>query len=365
MHYIIDAHEDLATNMMTFQRDYRRSVAETRKLEAGTQITVLNEDTLIGWPEYQKGQIAVICGTLFASPRQYQLGGWDKTSYENASEARAIYRKQMDLYRELCDSSPDMFRLISSRGDLKQVLGPWEDEAADYPGCTHPVGIIPLMEGAEGLDDPAEIEDWWEAGVRIVGPVWAGTRFCGGTKQPGRFTPEGRQLLEHMSGSGFILDISHMSPDSALEALDLYQGKLIASHGNALSMVKGASSPRHFTDETILRLAERGGVVGVVPFNRFLVNGWTPIQSRDLAPLELVIAQIDHICQLTGSAAHTGIGSDFDGGFGLQSTPPEIDTIADLQKIDALLAGRGYRDADIAAILSLNWKRFLETALPE
>lgn len=364
MHIIFDAHEDLATNMMTFQRDYRRSVAETRKLEAGTQITILNEDTLIGWPEYQQGQVAVVCGTLFASPKQYQLGGWDQTVYEDAAQARAIYRKQLDLYREICDTSPDKFRLVSTRHDLNDVWQIWEKQPADFPNRTHPVGIIPLMEGAEGLDDPGEIKAWYEAGVRIVGPVWAGIRYCGGTKEPGRFKEEGRQLLIHMSETGLILDISHMSPESALEALDLYPGAVIASHGNALSMIKDATSPRHFTDETLLKLAERGGMVGLVPYNRFLVNGWTPAQPRSDVPLELVINQIDHVCQLTGSARHVGIGSDFDGGFGLQSVPPEIDTIADLQKIDGMLAGRGYREADIAAILGLNWKRFLETALP-
>lgn len=365
MHFIIDAHEDLATNMMTFQRDYRRSVSETRSLEAGTQIPSLNEDTLIGWPEYQRGQVALVCATLFAAPKQYQLGGWDKTVYENAAEARVIFRQQIALYNTLCETNPDMFRMITTRRDLQELLGQWEEKPAAYPDCTHPVGILPLMEGAEGLDDPGEIKDWWEAGVRIVGPVWAGTRYCGGTKQPGRFTPEGRELLAHMAKSGFILDISHMSPESALEALDIYTGAVIASHGNALSMVKGASSPRHFTDETLTKLVARDGVVGVVPYNRFLVNGWNPTQPRSDVPLELVVNQIDYICQLTGSSQHVGIGSDFDGGFGLQSVPLEIDTIADLQKIDGMLSQRGYPNTDIAAILGLNWKRFLESALPE
>jgi membrane dipeptidase len=86
---------------------------------------------------------------------------------------------------------------------------------------------------------------------------------------------------------------------------------------------------------------------------------------RDEVPLDVYAAHIDHVCQLAGNSTHAGIGSDFDGGFGLQSTPPEIDTIADLQKLVPLLKARGYGDADAANILGMNWQRFLDTNLPE
>ena len=61
---------------------------------------------------------------------------------------------------------------------------------------------------------------------------------------------------------------------------------------------------------------------------------------------------------------HAGIGSDFDGGFGLQSVPPEIDTIADLQKLVSLLQARGYNDTDIENIFSGNWIARLKRDLP-
>jgi len=59
-----------------------------------------------------------------------------------------------------------------------------------------------------------------------------------------------------------------------------------------------------------------------------------------------------------------GIGSDFDGGFGLQSTPKEIDTIADLQKLVPLLLSRGYSEEDSAAVLGGNWVKMLHRSLP-
>jgi len=58
------------------------------------------------------------------------------------------------------------------------------------------------------------------------------------------------------------------------------------------------------------------------------------------------------------------LGSDFDGGFGLQHIPPELDTIADLQKLAPLLAARGYSQADLTAIFGENWLNYLHNALP-
>jgi len=77
------------------------------------------------------------------------------------------------------------------------------------------------------------------------------------------------------------------------------------------------------------------------------------------------VAQIDYICQMAGDARHVGLGSDFDGGFGVQSVPRELDTIADLQILAPRLAQRGYTEQDIAAILGTNWLGILKDNLPE
>jgi membrane dipeptidase len=77
-----------------------------------------------------------------------------------------------------------------------------------------------------------------------------------------------------------------------------------------------------------------------------------------------VADHIDHICQLTGDARHVGIGSDLDGGFGIEATPHEIGSIADLGKLGPILRSRGWSDADIAAVFHGNWLAFWRAALP-
>jgi membrane dipeptidase len=60
-----------------------------------------------------------------------------------------------------------------------------------------------------------------------------------------------------------------------------------------------------------------------------------------------------------------GIGSDLDGGFGKEQCPADIDTIADLQKLDHLLSQRGYDEDAIQRILSGNFLNFLKQHLPK
>ena len=187
MTLIIDSHQDLAWNMLTYKRDYTRSVAETRRLEANTLIPERNGESLLGWDEYQHGQVAVIFSTLFAAPaRKKEL--WDSIWYPDSDTAHRLYRDQILLYRKLADSNPDKFRLIASTKELDAVIEHWSKPLQNDK--YHPVGLIYLMEGADGIRSPHELAEWWEMGLRLIGLAWAGTRYCGGTSEPGPLTDE-------------------------------------------------------------------------------------------------------------------------------------------------------------------------------
>lgn len=359
---IVDAHEDLAYNILDFGRDYTRSAAETRRAEkeSGSETPLHNGETLLGWPDFQKGRVAVVFGTLFVTPLRRKEGDWEKQVYSDYEQAHRLYRAQLDVYYELADHHSDRFRLISTRADLESVLAHWADLDAEG----HPVGLIPLMEGAEGVRTPSELDEWWEDGVRVIGPAWAGTRFCGGTREPGPLTRDGQALLETMADIGFTLDLSHMDELSARQSLDLYPGPIIASHANAASLLPGYNGNRLLSDNVIRGIIARDGVIGVIPFCRFLDNQWKQGDRRDKITLETLAAHIDHICQMAGSARHVGLGSDFDGGFGLESAPAGVDTIADLQKLVPILITKGYNEAEVAAVLGENLLRHLKTYLP-
>jgi membrane dipeptidase len=90
--------------------------------------------------------------------------------------------------------------------------------------------------------------------------------------------------------------------------------------------------------------------------------GQGPGKVRRVATLESVVDHIDHVCQLAGSARHAAIGTDLDGGFGTEQSPADLDTIADLQKIPAILERRGYSAADVTGILHGNWLGLMRRA---
>ena len=363
MHLIIDAHEDLAFNMAVFQRDYTQSAYETRRKEIDQFASQINGDTMLGWDEYQAGRIAIIFGTLFAGPKRLSKYEQIKQNYVDARQANTLYHQQLDLYRRLTDTHPQKFQIIGTRKDLQRVISAWEAQnpaEESYP----PIGIVPLMEGADAILNPRDLEEWWEGGVRIIGPAWVSTRYCGGTGEPGPLTADGKILLASMAEMGFVLDISHMDELAAQQALDSFGGQVIMSHGNAAELIRNYTGNRHFPDAILRKLFARGGIIGVVPYNNFLDREWKTNDGRESISLAMVADQIDHMCQLSGDALHTGIGTDFDGGFGLQSTPFELDSIADLQKIPALLSQRGYTEESIAAILGGNWQKMLEYNLP-
>jgi membrane dipeptidase len=297
---------------------------------------------------------------LFVTPRRVREGDWDTQSYADFNEAHRLYSAQLDVYHKLTDRFPDKFRLIGSKSELEAVIAPWLGPDAG----PHPVGLVPLMEGAEGVRAPSELEEWWERGIRIIGPAWAGTRFCGGTREPGPLTDDGRALLEGMADIGFTLDLSHMDELAARQALDLYPGPIIASHANVASLVRGYSGNRLLSYDVIRGLLERDGIIGVVPFNHFLDFEWKKSDRRDLITLNMVAAHVDHICQMAGDARHVAIGSDYDGGFGVEAVPAEVDTVADLQKLGSILTAKGYNDGDVAAVLGENWLRHLRLNLP-
>jgi len=76
---------------------------------------------LLGWPEYQQGEVTVIFATLFSTPARWAYN-WETYSYRGPKEANRQYRQQMDIYHRLTDDHPDKFRFISSSSDLNEVL---------------------------------------------------------------------------------------------------------------------------------------------------------------------------------------------------------------------------------------------------
>ncbi len=356
---IVDAHLDLAWNALDWDRNLLRPVSEIRKreIELGMIGKGRGEGT-VSFPELRRGGVGLFIATLLARLLRPNLMPAIQR-YEHMEAAYAAAHGQMAYYRIL--EQKGILRWIKDAASLDAHVRAWNADPQQEP-----LGFILSMEGADPVLSPAQVEEWFQAGLRILGPAHYGVSpYAHGTGTEGGLLPAGPALLKEMQRVGMVLDVTHLSDQCFDEALDIYGGPVLASHHNCRALVP---HQRQLTDEQIKRLIQRGAVIGTALDAWMLAPGWVRGQTRPEeagVKLETMVNHIDRICQLAGNAHHAAIGTDLDGGFGREQSPYDLDTIADLQRLPQLLRRRGYDDQAIADILHGNWLRFFRQALPK
>jgi membrane dipeptidase len=357
---IVDAHLDLAWNALQFNRDLAQTVYTLRTREARVPGDGRGQNT-VSFPEMRRGRLALVFGTLFARVNPF---GSPTADYASAAQAFAAARGQLAYYYALAQQGT--LRLVGNRAQLDAHMNEWQafDELRTPPHSAPPIGVVVTMECADPILTPAQIQDWFQAGVRAVGPGHYGqNRYVGGTGSDGGFNDAGIDLLRGMEHVGMILDVTHLSDEAFWEAMSLYDGAMIASHHNCRALVP---HQRQLSDEQIRALVQREAVIGAAFDIWMLIPEWSLGKvSNRAASISTVAEHIDHVCQIAGDSLHAGIGSDLDGGFGREASPHDLDTIADEQKIADALAARDFAPEDIANVLHGNWLRVLRRAWKE
>ena len=357
---VFDAHLDLAWNALDWNRDLRLPVADIRRREkAQGMIAKGRGNNTVSFHALREGKVAVFIATLLARLLRPNLVP-ALQRYESMEAAYAATRGQLAYYQAL--EAQGYLRFIKDWPTLEAHVEAWQRNA------THrePLGFILSMEGADPVLSSEQVQEWYDLGLRVIGPAHYGlSPYARGHDMVGGLFEKGPALLRAMEAVGMILDVTHLSDGCFYEALDVYGGPVLASHHNCRALV---NDPRQLSDDQIKRLIERGAVIGVALDTWMMVPGWvrgktTPEEAG--ATLEKTVDHIDHVCQLAGSARHVAIGTDLDGGFGKEQSPLDLDTIADLQKLPDLLRTRGYDAAAVEGIMHGNWLRFFREAWSE
>lgn len=352
-YFIFDGHLDLAMNAMEWNRDLTQSVADIRAREQGQTDKPDRGKGTVSLPEMRAGRVGLCMATQIARyvKKSNYLPGW-----YSPQQAWAMTQAQLAWYKTMEDQ-----RLLAPITDLTSLEAHLDQWA--LPLGDEPIGYILSLEGADSIVNLDYLEKAYASGLRALGPAHYGPgTYAQGTDATGGLGEKGRALLKKMEELGIILDATHLCDDSFWEAMDHYHGPVWASHNNCRSLVP---HNRQYSDEQIRTLIERGAVIGAAFDAWMLAPGWvrgvTTPESAGVT-LETVANHIDHICQIAGNARHSGIGSDLDGAFGTEQCPADLDTIADLQKLPAILKHRGYSEADVEGIMGGNWVRFLKDA---
>ncbi len=196
------------------------------------------------------------------------------------------------------------------------------------------------------------IREVYDAGVRFISLNWMGENSLGGgydTNSP--LTHLGRTVAAMALDLGMVLDVSHSSAkvfDEIAEMAISVKRPIIATHSNSNSV---AVHPRNLTDDQFSKINQSGGIVGISLARSHLCG-----KGSTTATIDDIIDHIEYYLGLDGQ--HTVcLGCDFDG---IETTPEEIESIADLYKLADAMSAKNFSDELINAIFYQNAHTFLK-----
>lgn len=216
-----------------------------------------------------------------------------------------------------------------------------------------------LIENADPVSSPDDLELWRDGGVVAVGLVWTTRgRYASGntvsSSEPGSgLTPIGREMVTRMDDLGLVHDASHLNDRSLGDLFGATDRLVVATHSNSRALL-GGENQRHLTDEAIREIARRGGVIGLNLCSTFLDEA---CGRTGRATIDDAVRHVEHACEIAGGRRHVGLGSDMDGGFTAARLPVGIDRPTDLVKIAEALRDRGWSDGEIDGFVQGNWAR--------
>jgi len=348
--FIFDAHLDLAMNALEWNRDLTKSVYQIRESEKGMVDKPDRGNNTVSLDAMRKGNIGICVATQIAGVKnKINPHGWS-----SMEQAWAQTQGQLIWYKEM-EKNGEMYQ-IYDLNTLDNQIENWQKETKKKP-----IGYILSLEGADSIVNIDYLEKSYMLGLRAIGPAHYGPGvYAHGTDSNGSIGQKGKELVKKIEELNLILDVTHLSDTSFWETIEIYNGNLWASHNNCRKFV---NHNRQFSDDQIKEIIRRDGVIGVPLDAWMMVPNWIRGKSTPETmgvTLNQMIENIDHICQLSGNSNHVGIGTDLDGAFGIEQTPTDIDTIADLQKVPLMLKKIGFSESDVEKVMNKNFINFLK-----
>lgn len=252
---------------------------------------------------------------------------------------RALYQSEK-LHR--AEGRSEDLVIIRTRADLEQFMV----DRADNPSLVAGVLAIEGMHAMEG--DLANYDPIFEAGFRMASATHHFDNAISGSAHGvtgDGLTAMGQELIDRQVETGMMVDLAHVSPQTVDDILARSDVPLVFSHGGVQGTCPG---PRNLSDEHVLTMHARGGVIGI--------GYWPTVLCGD--SIDDIVRAMRYVRDLTGSVESIALGSDFDGTV---QTP--FDTAGLALLTEALLDGGFTRD-EIRAIMGENALRVFLQTLP-
>jgi membrane dipeptidase len=253
-----------------------------------------------------------------------------------------IQLEQIDIARRFIEMYPERFQLAL---DARGVRNAFRRKR---------IGSLIGMEGGHVLENSlGTLRAYHALGARYMTLThnvtldWADA--ASDSARHGGLTEFGKEVVREMNRLGMLVDLSHTSPGTMSDALDVAEAPVIFSHSNARAL---ADVPRNVPDSILRRLPRNGGVVMVT----FVPGFVTTVPGG--ATLSQVADHIEHIRRIAG-ADHVGIGGDFDG---ISVVVAGLEDVTTYPALFAELVRRGWPDSDLRKLAGENILRVMERA---
>lgn len=252
----------------------------------------------------------------------------------NSLLQRALF--QAEKLRRFEQNSDGRLRVVTSAETLQAAL----DEGA--------IAALLATEGAHPLEgDIANLDKLWEAGYRIIGLQHFFDNALGGSlhgvSNKG-LTPFGKEVVRELEARGAIIDLAHSSEAVVEDVLAITDGPLMISH---TGMKGQCNTPRNISDDLMVRIAGRGGLIGI---------GYWDAAVCDISPAGIAAALRYAVDRL--GIDHVAYGADYDG-----AVTVAVDAGERVALTDAMLDA-GFTEEEIRKISGENAVRFLRENLP-
>ena len=266
---------------------------------------------------------------------------------ESVEDGAARFQlEQIDIARQVIRRYPDVFEQGYSVSDVERIFG--EGKVASVLG----------MEGGHAIENSlGALRAYFDLGARYMTLTHSGNNDWAdaGTDEPehGGLTEFGKEVVREMNRLGMLVDLSHTSPETMNDVLDVAEAPVIYSHSSARALT---DHRRNVPDQVLRRLPDNGGVVMVTFVPVFVSEATRTHEGPGDAPratLSDVADHIEHIRDVAG-IDHVGIGSDFDG---ITDTPVGLEDVSTFPALFAELSRRGWSEEDLAKLAGGNVMR--------
>ena len=295
-------------------------------------------------------------------------------------EATRATMEEIDIVYEMIERYPDTFQLATTADEV---------EAAFAAGR---IASMMGIEGGHSIDSSlGALRMFHKLGVGYMTLThsrnipWADSATD--TMAVDGLTEFGKEVVREMNRLSMLVDLSHVSPATMHDALDVTEAPVIFSHSSSFAM---CNHVRNVPDDVLVRLAENNGVIMVTFVPGYIseetrlhgvkrneererlaalpeatdeavaegIAAWNEANPTPPATLAQVADHIDHVRQVIG-IDYIGIGGDYDG---ISSLPVGLEDVSTYPMLTAELVRRGYSDEDILKILGGNVLRVMREA---